>query len=46
MLFSGQPVSQSLTLEISHDGARLKENGDHVCSRKKKESVSRGHEGS
>lgn len=35
-----QPVSQSLTLRISHDGSRLEENGDDICSRKKKEKVS------
>src|SRR6476661_8180851 len=35
-----QAVSQSLTLGISHDGARLEENGDDICSRQKKKSVS------
>jgi hypothetical protein len=35
-----QPVSQSLALGISYDGCRLEENGDDICSRKKKESVS------
>src|SRR4029079_1465565 len=34
-----QSVSQSLTLGISYDGARLEENGDDVRSRKKQEGV-------
>ena len=35
-----QPVSQSLTLGISHHGSHLEENGDDIRSRKKKEKVS------
>jgi hypothetical protein len=35
-----QPVSQSLTLGISHDGSHFEENGDDIRSRKKKEEVS------
>jgi hypothetical protein len=37
-----QPVSQSLALRISHDGSRLEQKGDDICSRKEKEKVPRG----
>jgi len=34
-----EPVSQSLTLGIDHDGSRLEKDGDDIRSWKKKESV-------